>query len=86
MASVSPVTYPNMTPAARALMAGWMKKKAEIFAGKYQKPDSEDPDTVSHMIWYEMTAYKIPFPGEKKVRPASDFNRKAPAASADIDD
>jgi hypothetical protein len=33
-----------------------------------------------------MTAYKIPFPGEKKVRPASDFNRKAPAASADIDD
>jgi YVTN family beta-propeller protein len=86
MASVSPVTYPNMTPAARALMAGWMKKKAEIFAGKYQKPDSEDPDTVNHMIWYEMTAYKVPFPGEKTVRPASDFNRKAPAASADLDD
>jgi hypothetical protein len=56
MASVSPVTYPGMTPAAKALMAGWMKKKAEIFAGKYQKPDSEDPDTVNHMIWYEMTA------------------------------
>jgi len=87
MASVSPVFYPNMTPAAKALMAGWMKKKAEIFAGKYQKPDSEDPDTVNHMIWYEMTAYKVPFPGEKKVRPASDFNnRKAPAASADLDD
>ncbi|MFZ2022016.1 MAG: bifunctional YncE family protein/alkaline phosphatase family protein [Terracidiphilus sp.] len=85
-ASVSSVTYPNMTPAAKALMTGWMKKKAEIFAGKYQKPDSEDPDTVNHMIWYEMTGYKVPFPGEKKVRPASDFNRKAPAASADLDD
>jgi len=86
MASASPVFYPNMTPAAKALMAGWMKKKAEIFAGKYQKPDSEDPDTVNHMIWYEMTAYKVPFPGEKKVRPASDFkNRKSPA-NADLDD
>jgi hypothetical protein len=37
------------------------------------------------MIWYEMTAYKVPFPGEKRVRPASDFNRKAPA-TADLDD
>ena len=86
MASASPVTYPNMTPAAKALMVGWMKKKAEVFAGKYQKPDSEDPDTVNHMIWYEMTGYKVPFPGEKKVRPASEFNRKAPAASAELDD
>jgi YVTN family beta-propeller protein len=83
--SASHVSYPNMTPAARALMAGWMKKKAEIFAGKYQKPDSEDPDTVNHMIWYEMTAYKVPFPGEKKVRPASDFNRAAPDKADDDD-
>jgi hypothetical protein len=84
MASVSPVIYPGMTPAAKVLMAGWMKKKAQLFAGNSQKPDSEDPDTVNHMIWYEMTAYKVPFPGEKKVRPASDFrNRKAPA---DLDD
>ena len=74
------------SPAVKALMAGWMKKKAEIFAGRYQKPDSEDPDTVNHMIWYETTGYTVPFPGEKKVRPASDFNRKAPAASADLDD
>ena len=85
MASVNPVTYPGMTPAAKALMAGWMKKKAEIFAGKYQKPDSEDPNTVNHMIWYEMTAYKVPFPGEKKVRPASDFNKAAPKKADDDD-
>jgi hypothetical protein len=32
-----------------------------------------------------MTGYKVPFPGEKRVRPASDFNRKAPA-KADLDD
>jgi hypothetical protein len=62
-----------------------MKKKAEIFAGKSQKPDSEDPNTVNHMIWYEMTAYKVPFPGEKKVRPASDFNKAAPTKADDDD-
>jgi YVTN family beta-propeller protein len=74
-----------VSPAVRALRAGWMKKKAEIFAGKYQKPDSEDPDTVKHMIWYESTGYKVPFPGEKTVRPASDFNRAAPAKADDDD-
>jgi hypothetical protein len=65
------------SPAVRALMAGWMKKKAEIFAGKYHLPDSEDVDTVSHYDWYEATGFKVPFPGEKTVRPASDFNKVA---------
>jgi len=37
------------------------------------------------MIWYEMTAYKVPFPGEKKVRPASDF-KKAGSNKVDDDD
>ena len=75
----------NLSPAAKALRAGWMKKKAEIFAGKYQKPDSEDPNTVNHMIWYETTNYKVPFPGEKKVLPASAFRNAAPN-KADNDD
>ncbi len=73
------------TPAARVLQAGWQKKKAEIFGGKYHKPDSEDPDTVRHYDWYDATGYKVPFPGEKTVRPASDFNKK-PAPTADLDD
>jgi hypothetical protein len=30
-------------------------------------------DIVSRYDWYEATAFKIPFPGEKKVPPASDF-------------
>jgi hypothetical protein len=35
------------------------------------------------MHWYEMTTYKALFPGEKKVRPASDFNRAAPSKADD---
>jgi YVTN family beta-propeller protein len=73
------------SPAVKALRAGWMAKKAEVFAGKYHSPDSEDSDTVNHLNWYESTGFMRPFPGEKTVRPASDFNRAAPE-KADLDD
>ena len=73
------------SPAVKALRAGWMNKKAEIFAGKYQKPDSEDVDTANHLTWYEATGFARPYPGEKAVRPASDFNRPAPAKADDGD-
>jgi YVTN family beta-propeller protein len=73
------------SPKVEALRAGWMAKKAEIFAGKYQKPDSEDPDTVNHLNWYESTGFTRPYPGENTVRPASDFNRAAPAKADDDD-
>ena len=73
------------SPAVRHLQAAWQQKKAEIFAGKYQKPDSEDPDIVSHYDWYDATGYKVPFPGEKAVRWPSDFKNSAPAR-ADKDD
>ena len=76
----------NMSPKAKALQAGWLKKKQQIFAGKLTKPDSEDPVTVNHLDWYEATGFTRPYPGEKTVRPASDFNRKAPAADDDDDD
>ena len=62
-----------------------MKKKTQIFAGKYHIPDSEDINTVNHMIWYEATGFTRPFPGESKVRPASDFKNVA-SAKADLDD
>ena len=75
----------NMSRKAKSLQAGWLKLKKQMFAAKYHSPDSEDPDTVNHMIWYESTGYTRPFPGEKKVRPASDFKRKAPAADDDDD-
>jgi len=75
----------KVSPKAKALQAAWLRKKAEIFAGKYHIPDSEDVDTVSHYNWYEATGFTVPFPGEKKVRPPSDFSRQAPA-TPDADD
>jgi len=71
--------------AVKALRDGWMKKKAEVFAGKQQKPDSEDVDTVNHLTWYEATGFTRPYPGEETVRPASDFNRAAPTGDGDDD-
>ena len=67
------------------LRAAWLKKKAEIFAGKMTKPDSEDPDTVNHLNWYMSTGFVRPYPGEKTVRPPSEFNNPAPAGE-DSDD
>ncbi|MGA7400085.1 MAG: bifunctional YncE family protein/alkaline phosphatase family protein [Candidatus Sulfotelmatobacter sp.] len=73
------------SPAVKALRAGWMQKKTEIFASNYHRPDVEDSDTVNHLNWYESTAFTRPYPGESKVRPASDFNRPAPAKADDDD-
>jgi hypothetical protein len=60
-----------------------MKKKSQIFAGKQHTPDSEDPNTVNHLDWYEATGFTRPYPGEKKVLPASAFKK---AASTKVDD
>src|SRR5208283_5361411 len=73
------------SPKAKALRAAWLQKKAQIFAGKLTKPDAEDPDTVNHLNWYLSTGFTRPYPGEKTVRPPSDFNRPAPT-TADLDD
>lgn len=51
----------------------WRKARQEIFAGKAQRPDSEDPDVVNHMNWYFATNFVKPYPGESKVRLPSDF-------------
>ncbi|HKF03580.1 MAG TPA: bifunctional YncE family protein/alkaline phosphatase family protein [Candidatus Sulfotelmatobacter sp.] len=69
----------------KALRAAWLKKKAEIFAGKLNKPDSEDPDTVNHLNWYMSTGFVRPYPGEKTVRPPSEFNNPAPTTTDDDD-
>jgi YVTN family beta-propeller protein len=73
------------TPAVKVLRAAWLKKKAQVFSGKLTKPDAEDPDTVNHFNWYMSTGFKRPYPGEKTVRPPSDFKRPAPT-TADLDD
>ncbi|HXP43975.1 MAG TPA: alkaline phosphatase family protein, partial [Candidatus Acidoferrales bacterium] len=73
------------SPAVKALKRAWLEKKAQVFAGKLTKPDSEDPDTVNHLNWYMSTGFTRPYPGESKVRPPSDFNKPAPT-TADLDD
>jgi hypothetical protein len=66
------------------LEKAWQKKKKEMFAGKMTKPDSEDPYTLNHLIWYEATRFTRPYPGEKTVRPPSEFaNRIAPLGDDD---
>ncbi len=75
----------NETPVVAALRKGWLQKKAEVFAGKLRKPDSEDPDTVNHLNWYLSTGFTRPYPGEATIRPASEFNRPAPTKEDDDD-
>jgi YVTN family beta-propeller protein len=81
--AVKAESIPAEIPAVRALRAGWMQKKAEIFAGKQHTPDAQDVDTANHLTWYEATGFTRPFPGEKTVRPASEFNKAAPAKDDD---
>ena len=76
---------PASSPKVKALREAWLQKKAQIFAGKLTKPDSEDPDTVNHLNWYLSTGFVRPYPGESTVRPPSDFNKPAPT-TADLDD
>jgi YVTN family beta-propeller protein len=76
---------PADNPKVKALRAAWLHKKAQIFAGKLTKPDSEDPDTVNHLNWYEATGFIRPYPGEKTVRPPSEFNNPAPKGDDDDD-
>jgi YVTN family beta-propeller protein len=78
----------NRTGSAKikALRSAWEQKKTEIFAGKLTKPDAEDPDTVNHLNWYQSTGYTRPYPGERTVRPPSEFNNPAPAGDDDGDE
>jgi len=82
---VTPMSDSKDSPAVRALRRAWLEKKAQIFAGKLTKPDSEDPDTVNHLNWYMSTGFTKPYPGESKVRPPSEFNNPAPAGDSDGD-
>jgi YVTN family beta-propeller protein len=76
---------PSGNARIKALRAAWLQKKAEIFAGKLSRPDCEDPDTVNHFNWYMSTGFTKPYPGEKTVRPPSEFNNPAPRGDDDDD-
>ena len=72
--------------AATRLAKAWSKAKVKIFAGKSTKPDSEDPDTVNHLAWYEATKFQRPYPGETKVRWPSEFASQIAHPKVDLDD
>jgi hypothetical protein len=75
----------NLKGPAGALAKAWGKAKLKIFAGKSTKPDSEDPDTVNHLTWYEATGFTRPYPGETKVRPPTDFKDRLATRNEDDD-
>jgi hypothetical protein len=77
---------PREGRSVRALRAGWMKMKSQIFAGKYHTPDSENPTVVNHLNWYEATGFTRPYPGETKVLSASAFKKVANIKVDDDDD
>jgi phospholipase C len=68
------------------LEKAWKKTKAQMFAGKMNKPDSEDVYTLNHLIWYEATGFKRPYPGEAAVRWPSEFADRLAHPDFDLDD
>ncbi len=82
---VTPGKLPAENVKIKRLRTAWLQKKTQLFAGKLNKPDAEDPDTVNHFNWYMSTGFTRPYPGEKAVRPPSEFNKPAPKGE-DSDD
>jgi hypothetical protein len=72
-------------PVAR-LKAAWVQKKQEVFAGKLNKPDAEDPNIVNHLNWYEATGFVRAYPGENKVLSPNEVQASATPRVADLDD
>ena len=56
---------PAPTAALSRVERAWLKARKQIFAGKFQKPDSEDSDVVGHMNWYFATNFNKPYPGDE---------------------
>jgi YVTN family beta-propeller protein len=77
---------PKTAAAASPLEQAWRKAKAEMFAGRMTKPDAEDPYALNHLIWYEVTHFKRPYPGETTVRPPTDFKYRLARQNGDLDD
>jgi YVTN family beta-propeller protein len=84
--SNAPATAVASSDPIERLKAAWVQKKREIFAGKLTKPDSEDPNIVNHLNWYEATGFVRPYPGETKVLHPSEFKVSAASRIADLDD
>ena len=68
------------SPAVKALRAGWMAKKAEIFAGKYHRPDVRrlrTPSTIS--TGTKPPGLRAPTPARRRFAPrATSIARRRP--------
>jgi hypothetical protein len=85
-ASKAGTTVASSGSAVARLKAAWVQKKREIFAGKLTKPDSEDPNVVNHLNWYEATGFTRPYPGDSRVMSPSEFKVSSAPRLADSDD
>jgi YVTN family beta-propeller protein len=74
------------TAPASDLEKVWRGAKAHMFEGKLNKPDSVDPNTLNHENWYEATHFQRAYPGEKSVRPPSDFAKQIAKPNFDLGD
>lgn len=73
------------TVAYTPLQKAWIKATAEVMKGKYEKPDSVDPNFLQHVTWYSATGWTRPYPGENKVLMPGPFV-KAARKYSDCDD
>jgi YVTN family beta-propeller protein len=68
------------------LQKAWLKATAEVLKGKYDKADAVDPNFLNHAIWYSVTNWTRPYPGESKVMMPGRFLSAARKYAGDDDD
>ena len=71
-----------MSPIEKA----WNFASNTMTRGKQGKADAVDEDFLNHAIWYSVTNYKRPYPGEAKVMRPEPFIKAAAHKPADPDD
>jgi hypothetical protein len=68
------------------MQKAWLQATAEVMKGKYDKADAVDPNFLNHAIWYSVTNWTQPYPGESKVMMPGRFLRAARKYAGDDDD
>jgi YVTN family beta-propeller protein len=68
------------------LQKAWLSATAEVMKNKYDKADAVDPNFLNHVIWYSVTGWVRPYPGERKVAMPGLFVKAAKKYHDDDDD
>lgn len=63
--------------ASNSVQKAWINASTEVMKGKYDKPDSVDPNFLQHAAWYSATGWTRPYPGENKVLMPGPFVKAA---------